>query len=66
MVANLADNLRALFLVFIGLFLLADGVLAYVRPGMMWSYASHEDYLLRGLLGLLWVGFGLHLLYEWR
>ncbi len=57
--------LRALLLVAVGLFLVADGVLAFARPAAMWSYASHSNDWLRALIALAYVGFGLHLIVEW-
>jgi hypothetical protein len=62
---DLGDFAKLGLLVFVGLFVLADAVLMLIRPEAMWSYASQRDYLLRALLVTVWIGFGLHLIFEW-
>ncbi len=62
---SIEDVVKLALLVFVGLFVLADGVLFVARPELMWSYASHTNYALRWLLVVIWVGFGLHLATEW-
>lgn len=59
------DYVRLSLLVFVGLFILSDAVLLVARPEWMWSYASHTNYWLRALIITTWVGFALHLAYEW-